>query len=87
MSEYFTFHQNPRMTDEEIQSLLKGMDLQICLMQRMKDRIESCIGAENAPPRRVCETGNGYGKSGYMADVELNDYGEITAIRYDWVNP
>lgn len=75
------------MSEDELNSLLRGIDLQICLMQIMKNQIESCIRAEKTPDIRVREIGSSYGKSGYMADVELNDRGEIAAIRYDWVEP
>lgn len=92
MSEYFTFH--PMMheartheNEDELNSLLRGIDLQICLMRIVRNQIESCIRAESDPDIRVRELGSRYGKSGYMADVELDDRGEISAIRYDWVEP
>lgn len=92
MSEYFTFHprtQEPRAheQEDEMSSLLRGIDLQICLMRIIRNQIESCIRAENHADNRVREIGSRYGKSGYMADVELDDRGEISAIRYDWVEP
>ena len=75
------------MSEDELNSLMRGIDLQICMMRIMKSQIESCLRAESVPDIRVREIGSGYGKSGYMADVELNDRGEISAIRYDWVEP
>ena len=75
------------LSEEELNSLLREIDLQICLMRVMRNQIESCIRTEKAPDIRVREIGSSYGKSGYMADVELNDRGEISAIRYDWVEP
>ena len=75
------------MSEDELNSLLRGIDLQICMMRIMKSQIESCLRAESRPDIRVREIGSRYGKSGYMADVELNDRGEISAIRYDWVEP
>lgn len=87
MSEYFTFHQNSDETEDEIQTLLREIDLQICLMRIVRSRLESCIETEKKTAPWVRETESRYGKSGYMADVELNDHGEITAIRYDWVDP
>ena len=92
MEEYFTFH--PMMhearkhkDEDELNSLLRVIDLQICLMRIMKNQIESCIHTEKPPDIRGREIGSSYGKSGYMADVELNDRGEIAAIRYDCVEP
>ncbi len=70
-----------------MRSLLQGIDLQICLMRIVKSQIESCIRAEKNVSCQVHEIESAYGKSGYMADVELNDMGEIAAIRYDWVEP
>lgn len=87
MSEYFTFHPRSHETEDEMNSLLRGIDLQICLMRVIRSQIESCIRAENSEDVRVHENGNRYGKSGYMADVELDDQGGIAAIRYDWVDP
>ena len=87
MSEYFRFHPRSQETEDEMNSLLRGIDLQICLMRIVRSQIESCIRAENNVDVRVHEIGNRYGKSGYMADVELDDHGEISAIRYDWVDP
>lgn len=92
LSEYFSFHPmaheaGARESEDELNSLLREIDLQICLMRIMKNQIESCIRAESNPNIRVREIGNSYGKSGYMADVELDDRGEISAIRYDWVEP
>lgn len=87
MSEYYKFHQEPHEPENEIDSLLKGMDLQICLMHIIKSQIESCLRAEKQVDIQVHESGNRYGKSGYMADVELDERGEISAIRYDWVEP
>ena len=75
------------MSEDELNSLLREIDLQICLMRIMKKQIESGIREESAPDIRVREIGSAYGKSGYMADVELDDHGEISAIRYDWVEP
>ena len=75
------------MSEDEMKSLVRGIDLQICLMRIMKKQIESGIREENTPDIRVREMGSSYGKSGYMADVELDDHGEISAIRYDWVEP
>lgn len=75
------------MSEDELNSLLRGIDLQICLMRIMKKQIEACVRTEHRPDVRVREIGSSYGKSGYMADVELNDRGEISAIRYDWVEP
>lgn len=75
------------MSEDELNSLLRGIDLQICLMRVMRNQIESCIRTESTPDLRVREIGSSYGKSGYMADVELDDRGKISAIRYDWVEP
>ncbi len=71
-------------------SLLRGIDLQICLMRIIRSQIESGLRAENRMERTDCmvhEIESRYGKSGYMADVELDDRGQISAIRYDWVEP
>ena len=87
MSENFTFHSKSPKTEDDMQALLKGMDFQICLMRIIKSQIENCIRAESELPDRVCEEKSRYGKSGYMADVELDEHGEIKAIRYDWVEP
>ncbi len=92
MSEYFTFHPRTHESkvhekEDEMNSLLRGIDLQICLMRIIRNQIESCIRAENSVDCGVHEIGSRYGKSGYMADVELDDRGEISAIRYDWVEP
>lgn len=87
MSEYDTFHQKLPETEEEMQSLIRGIDLQISLMRIVRSQIEACIRAERSSVSQVRELESRYGKSGYMADVELDDYGEIAAIRYDWVEP
>jgi len=87
LTEYDTFHQSPPETEDDMQSLLRGIDLQICLMRIIKGQIEACIRAEKNMSPQVHEVESRYGKSGYMADVELDDYGEIAAIRYDWVEP
>lgn len=87
MSEYFTFHEPQKETETEIQSLIKGIDLQINLMRMVKGQIESCAGIEKKTAPQVHEDQSRYGKSGYMADVELDEHGVIKAIRYDWVDP
>lgn len=87
MSEYDTFHEKPQEAENEMQSLLRGIDLQICLMRIIRNQIEACIRTEKNMSPRVHEMESRYGKSGYMADVELDDYGEIASIRYDWVEP
>jgi hypothetical protein len=87
LSDYYKFHPGSHETEDEINSLLRGIDLQICLMRIIRSQIESCVRADNHADIRVREIGNRYGKSGYMADVELDDHGKISAIRYDWVDP
>lgn len=90
MSEYFRFHPRSQETEDEMNSLLRGIDLQICLMHIIRSQIESGLRAENRMEHRECEVHereSRYGKSGYMADVELDDRGQITSIRYDWVEP
>ena len=90
MSEYFRFHPRSQETEDEMNSLLRGLDLQICLMKIIRSQIESGLRADNRMERTDCmvrENGNRYGKSGYMADVELDDRGQIASIRYDWVEP
>ncbi len=86
MSEYYKFPENPHEKEDEVESLLRGIDLQICLMRIIKSQLESCLREDDANVK-VREIGNRYGKSGYMADVELDDRGEVSAIRYDWVEP
>ncbi len=69
-------------------SLLRGLDLQICLMKLIRSQIESGLRADNRMEYTdgvVRECGSRYGKSGYMADVELDERGQIASIRYDWV--
>lgn len=85
MSEKDNFRQDEAEAEKEMKSLLRGIDLQICLMRIMKSQIEACIRTKNEAAERVCETGSSYGRSGYMADVELDDKGGIASIRYDWV--
>ena len=85
MSEKDNFREDETETENEIQSLLRGMDLQICLMRIVKSQIEACVRAQSGHADRVRETENRYGRSGYMADVELDDTGGIASIRYDWV--
>ena len=90
MSKYYRFRPESQETEDEINSLLRGIDLQICLMKIIRNQIESGLRADNRAERmnhEVHETGNRYGKSGYMADVELDDKGRISSIRYDWVEP
>ena len=89
MSEYYRFFPRSQETEDELNSLLRGSDLQICIVHIRSQR-ESGLREEN---RRECrewavrESENRYGKSGYMADVEFDDQGKISSIRYDWVEP
>jgi hypothetical protein len=90
LSEYFKFHQRSQETEDEMNSLLRGIDLQICLMHIIRSQIESGLRAEHYRECKdwaVRESESRYGKSGYMADVELDDRGQISSIRYDWVEP
>ncbi len=90
MSEYDSFHQRASETEDEMSSLLRGIDFQICLMRLAKSQIESCIRNEErnaSEMQMISERGSRYGKSGYMADVELDDRGRIASISYDWVEP
>lgn len=87
MSEYDKFHPESHEAENEMKSLLRQIDLQICLMRILRSQIESCSRAERHADIEVREVGSRYGKSGYMADVELDDHGGISAIRYDWVDP
>ena len=87
MSEYDKFHSESHEEDSKMKSLLREIDLQICLMRILRSQIESCIRTGKHADIEVREVGSRYGKSGYMADVELDDHGEISAIRYDWVDP
>ncbi len=66
-------------------SLLAGIDLQICLMLAVKKQLEAYAEAGSQNVCRVYERRSRYGRSGYMADVELDEKGEIASIRYDWV--
>nr|MBQ8252119.1 hypothetical protein [Lachnospiraceae bacterium] len=85
MSEKDNFRQDAAEAEDEIKSLLRGIDLQICLMRIVKSQIEACIGSKQNSQDWVHEAESGYGRSGYMADVELDDEGGIASIRYDWV--
>ena len=85
MSEKDNFRQDDAEAEREIKSLLRGIDMQICLMRIVKSQIEACIRTKSEAAERVRESESGYGRSGYMADVELDDKGGIASIRYDWV--
>ncbi len=89
MSEYYRFFPRSQEIEDELNSLLRGSDLQICIVH-IRSQVESGLREENHRERAkwaVHESENHYGKSGYMADVEFDDQGRISSIRYDWVEP
>lgn len=85
MSEVFPFYHKPMETESEMEKVLKEIDAHISCMQFVRSQIDSYIRIENGGRLKVCEAESSYGKSGYMADVEIDENGEITSIRYDWV--
>lgn len=82
MSDPFTFHEPEK--DADMTSLMRGIDLQLSLMNLIKNHIESYMQTTAIPPY-ANEPSSRYGKGAYMADYVLNENDEVTEVRYDWV--
>lgn len=82
MSEHFTFHEPGK--DEDMSSLMRGIDLQLSLMKLIKSHIESYLYSDAITPYANEPSGR-YGKGGYMADYILDDNDVVSEVRYDWV--
>lgn len=82
MSKHYTFHEQEK--DEDMSSLMRGIDLQLSLMKLIKSHIESYMQTDTIVPY-ANEPSDRYGKGGYMADYVLDDNDVVSEVRYDWV--
>ena len=79
------FLRDAEETKKEQESILGWIDFQICLMQILKRQMEAYMKRNSGTAGQVQEPESSYSRSGYMADVELDEKGAVASIRYDWV--
>ncbi len=104
MTEKNEFRSQNTDAEENMKSLMRGIDLQIWLMSMIRNQLDTYVKTDNINGMSgfldisqtaeeggkkpiACEFGSRYGKAGFMADVELDEKGEIASIHYDWVEP